>query len=222
MANMDSFERESCKVVVDGKTYTMTQYKKMMKKKTENNQPKKKAKKKNKEDDFLVEEINKMMHPITILKSMSSYYDHAYRQWGTIANQILNNRYIKPHFIQYRIKVRELDKLINEIKEMKNERAVYQYVEKLMWKVEDIKELTINIINGVNESGFLVVYKTHEAINGKGRRLGLKTLAHKSLKSIGQMEDAIDKLKKIVEEGIDPFEYGNYVSANSRRRLGLT
>lgn len=221
---MDAFEQETCKVIVDGKVYTMTQYKNMLKakKKEENkDKPKKKKEVKKTNDNFVADEINKIMKPITILKSLSAYYDHAYRQWGTIGKQLLENRHVRPHFVSYRVNVRELEKLITDIDKMKNERAVFQFIEKLVWKIEDIKELIVKIMDGAKRSGYLDAYKDHECISGKGRRLGLKTLGKKSLKGIGQMEDAMEKFKKIVTDGIDPLEYSSYISFNSKRRLGL-
>jgi hypothetical protein len=220
---MDSLERSTCKVVVDGKTYTMTQYKNMLKKaKAANNaEAKPKKKKAKKEENFIESEIKRIMQPITTLKSLSAYYDNAYRQWGKIGNEILENRHVRPHFVHYRVNVSELERLIDSITQYKNERAVFQYIEKLIWKIEDIKELIVNIMEGAKKSGYLQAYKNHEAINGKGRRLGLQTLANKSLKTIGQMEDAIEKLKKIVNDGIDPFEYETHISPSNRRRLGL-
>ena len=140
---MDSLERSTCKVVVDGKTYTMTQYKNMLKKAkaTNNAEAKPKKKKAKKEENFIESEIKRIMQPITTLKSLSAYYDHAYRQWGKIGNEILENRYVRPHFVHYRVNVRELESLIDSITQYKNEKAVFQYIEKLIWKIEDIKEL---------------------------------------------------------------------------------
>jgi hypothetical protein len=220
---MDSLEISTCKVTVDGKTYTMTQYKNMLKKaKAANNaEAKPKKKKAKKEENFIESEIKRIMQPITTLKSLSAYYDHAYRQWGKIGSEILENKHVRPHFVHYRVNVRELESLIDSITQYKNEKAVFQYIEKLIWKIDDIKELIVDIMEGANESGYLQAYKNHEAINGKGRRLGLQTLVNKSLKTIGQMEDAIEKLKKFVNDGIDPLEYEEHVSASTRRRLGL-
>lgn len=180
----------------------------------------KKVEKKEKEISIVALEIEKMMKPITTLKSFASYYDHAYRMWGTIGKEILQHRKIRPHFVFYRVSVGELERLIDDIEEMtkKNEKAAYQYVEKVAWKLEDIKIHIQNIINGAKESGFLESYKNHECINGKARRLGLQTLANKSLKAISQLEDVIGTLKKIADNGTDPFAVGTHMSAKTRAR----
>lgn len=215
-------ERETCKITVGGVTYTMAEYKKL-KKDAEKNAKSKKVKKKKKavkEISAVAMEIDKMLKPITILKSLSAYYDHAYRQWGTIANEILENRKIAPHFIKYRVNVTELDSIVADVQKMtkRNEKAAYQYVEKITWKLEGIKEHITNLMKGAVDSGLMELYKNEECINGKGKRLGLQTLASKTFKAIGQLEDAIGTLKKIADDGTDPFSVGDHMSARARAR----
>lgn len=223
--SMSSMERDTCKITVGGKSYTMAEYKKLMKEKKEaaKKAEGKKAKKRKtvvKEIGAVALEVEKMLKPITTLKSLSAYYDHAYRQWGTIANEILEHRKIRPHFIYYRVSVSELEAIIADIQKMakRNEKAAYQYVEKMAWKLEDIKTHITNIMKGAAESGFMELYKNEECINGKGRRLGLQTLAGKSFKAISQIEDAIGTLNKIADEGTDPFAVGDHMSARTRAR----
>ena len=75
--SMSSMERETCKITVGGVTYTMAEYKKL-KKDAEKNAKSKKVKKKKKavkEISAVAMEIDKMLKPITILKSLSAYYD---------------------------------------------------------------------------------------------------------------------------------------------------
>jgi hypothetical protein len=181
--------------------------------------PKKEVKTK-KEVVEVAEEIENLLKPITTLKSLAAYYDHAYKQWGTIGKQILEHHKIRPHFVFYRAALRDLEKLLDDIQMMskKNEKAAYQFVEKTAWKAEDIKTHINNIMSGAAESGLLEAYKTHECINGKGRRLGLRTLANKSLKSVSQLEDAIEALKKIADNGVDPMNYGEHMTARTRAR----
>ena len=181
--------------------------------------PKKEVKTK-KEIVEVAEEIENLLKPITTLKSLAAYYDHAYKQWGTIGKQILEHHKIRPHFVFYRAALRDLEKLLDDIQMMskKNEKAAYQFVEKTAWKAEDIKTHINNIMSGAAESGLLDAYKAHECINGKGRRLGLRTLANKSLKSVSQLEDAIEALKKIADNGVDPMNYGEHMTARTRAR----
>ena len=181
--------------------------------------PKKEVKTK-KEVVEVAEEIENLLKPITTLKSLAAYYDHAYKQWGTIGKQILEHHKIRPHFVFYRAALRDLEKLLDDIQMMskKNEKAAYQFVEKTAWKAEDIKTHINNIMSGAAESGLLDAYKTHECINGKDRRLGLRTLANKSLKSVSQLEDAIEALKKIADNGVDPMNYGEHMTARTRAR----
>ena len=100
----------------------------------------------------------------------------------------------------------------------RNEKAVYQFVEKLAWKLEDINGHISNIMQGARDSGYLERYRHEECINGKERRLGLKTLVGRSFKAISQIEEIVNALKKIAEEGTDPFSVGEHMSMKTRAR----
>ena len=220
MASISSMEDVST-ITVGGKVMTVREYKNYVKSLlAEKGVKTKRKKKETKEISDVAYEIEKMVKPITTLKSFAAYYDNAYRQWGTIANLILDLKEIRRPFVFYRVKVRELDGLIEDVKKMakRNEKAAYQYVEKIAWKLDDIKVDIENIRKGIQTSGVIGQYKNHECINGTGRRLGLQTLVKKSFMAISQLEDAINALKKIAEEGTDPFKYGDHMSLKARHR----
>lgn len=214
-------------IIVNGVNMTEKEYKAYVKEIKAKNAPKKTKKAKPKASDVNTKEINEvameinnMLKPITTLKSFSAYYDHAYRQWGTIGKQILEHRYIRPHFVFFRVALRELNDLVKEIQKLskRNEKAAYQYVEKMTWKLDDIKTHLTNVMNGVKKSGYLEAYKNHEAINGNGRRLGLQTLAYKSMDAITQIEKVIKALKEIADNGVDVFNEGAHMSPRTRAR----
>ena len=215
-------------IIVDGVKMTIKEWKISVAEKQKTRRGKKrfldlkpkKVEKKEKEISIVAEQIEKMLKPITALKSFAAYYDNAYRQWGVKAKNILEHKKVSPHFTYYRVSVGELEKLVSDIQNMgkRNEKAAYQYVEKVTWKLEDIKGHITNIINGVNESGYMEAYKHEECINGKGRRLGLQTLASKSIRAISEIEDVIGTLQKIADEGVDPFKYGEHMTPKQRAR----
>ena len=213
-------------IEINGVKMTEKQYKEYRKQKLaakpkKNKKVKKQPKDINtKEISAVVLQIEKMLKPLTTLKSFSAYYDHAYRQWGTIARDILNLKEIRPHFVFYRVKVRELERLLDDIQKMakKNERAAYQYVEKMAWKLDDIKTDINNIAKGVNTSGVIQQHINHECINGSGRRLGLATLMGRTLKAISEIEDVIGTLNKIADDGVDVMNEGAHMSPRARAR----
>ena len=231
MANGISSMETSCTVKVGDKVMTIKEYKAYVKakknekliakgRKPKEDKPKKRKKDTVKEISAVAWQIEKMMKPITTLKSFAAYYDHAYRQWGTIARDILNLREIRQPFVFYRVKIGELERLIDDIQRMakRNEKAAYQYVEKIAWKLDDIKTDIENIRKGIQTSGVIQQHKNHECINGTGRRLGLQTLVGKSFTAISQLEDVIGSLKKIADDGTDPFMVGDHMSPKSRSR----
>ena len=181
----------------------------------------KKTEKKEKEISLIASEIEKMLKPMITLKSVQVYKNHAYRSWGTIANEILAHKGISKPMAEYCVRLGELNKLIEDIQEMakKNEKAAYQYVEKMAWKLDDMKQDILNIIKGVENSGVCERFKDHEAIYGEGRQLGLRTVVMKSLNTIGELEGVIARLKEIADNGVDPFKYGEHMTAKSRARV---
>lgn len=223
MANVttESIEKETCTIIINGEKLTMAEYKKSLKaskkttKKTDkpvNDEPK--------EVSVVASTIEQLVKPMTALKSLQVYKTHAYRSWGTIANEIMAYRPIKRAMASYCVKFSEFNDLMKQIKNLakKNEKAIYQYVEKLSWKLDDMKADITAISKAVNESGVCNTFKGHEAINGVGRQLGLKTVITKCLANISTMEEAIKTLQDIVDKGTDPFKYGEHMSFVSRKR----
>ena len=172
----------------------------------------------------MAEEVESLIKQFAVLKSVQVYKDHAYRSWGTIANTILSFKDIKTPMVDYCVRFNELNSIIEEVKMMAkgNEKAVYQYIQKMSWKLEDMVEDLQNMMTAIRESGVLSHYKDHEAINGKGRQLGLGTVVTKCQKAMPKINETIEVLKNIAEEGVSVEHYAEHVSFKAKKRLGLT
>ena len=216
-------------IIVNGERKTIEQWKEEVKTKQKERRGKKrfldlskpkKQKKETKEIGVVAEEIEKLLKPIITLKSIQVYKNHAYRSWGKIANEIFSHKGISKAMSAYCVKFGELNKLVEDIQTMAkgNEKAAYQYVDKIAWKLDDMKRDIVEIIKATEESGVCVRYKGHEAIYGEGRQLGLQTVITKSLATISEVEEVIATLQDIADKGTDPFSYGNHMSAKSRAR----
>jgi hypothetical protein len=216
-------------IIVNGERKTIEQWKEEVKTKQKERRGKKrfldlskpkKQKKETKEIGVVAEEIEKLLKPIITLKSIQVYKNHAYRSWGKIANEILSHKGISKAMSAYCVKFGELNKLVEDIQMMAkgNEKAAYQYVDKIAWKLDDMKRDIVEIIKATEESGVCERYKGHEAIYGEGRQLGLQTVITKSLATISEVEEVIATLQDIADKGTDPFSYGNHMSAKSRAR----
>ena len=216
-------------IIVNGERKTIEQWKEEVKTKQKERRGKKrfldlskpkKQKKETKEIGVIAEEIEKLLKPIITLKSIQVYKNHAYRSWGKIANEIFSHKGISKAMSAYCVKFGELNKLVEDIQTMAkgNEKAAYQYVDKIAWKLDDMKRDIVEIIKATEESGVCERYKGHEAIYGEGRQLGLQTVITKSLATISEVEEVIATLQDIADKGTDPFSYGNHMSAKSRAR----
>lgn len=215
MRSVASYHREfesSGIITVNGVTYTEKEWKKLHKKTT-----KKRTNVVNpKTIKQLPIEIKNMLKQVKVLKSLVAYHTHGYRQWGTIASTIMNNRDIKTPFAQVVIKAKQAERLVKKIDTIakKNDYDVFQYVNQLQMRLEELTTQLNLLVCGINNSHVTKVYKDHECINGEGKRLGLRILCLRSSKAIDELEVICQRLWDIQEKGVDVFEY----DVNGRRK----
>ena len=215
MRSVASYHREfesSGIITVNGVTYTEKEWKKLHKKTT-----KKRTNVVNpKTIKQLPIEIKNMLKQVKVLKSLIAYHTHGYRQWGTIASTIMNNGDIKTPFAQVVIKAKQAERLVKKIDTIakKNDYDVFQYVNQLQMRLEELTTQLNLLVCGINNSHVTKVYKDHECINGEGKRLGLRILCLRSSKAIDELEVICQRLWDIQEKGVDVFEY----DVNGRRK----
>ena len=192
-------------IMVGGVKMTIKEFKAMQKAKAK----KKKTSKKVTSITILPSEIKAMMRNVKVLNSLVAYHTHGYRQWGTIANLLMGLREIKSPFNNLVINTKQAIRLIEKINKIAKEidKDVFQYVKKLSWKLDDVKNELDELVKGINSSGVCHQFGTHECINGTGRRLGLKILTQRSYKAIRELGYICAKLDSIEQEGMDVFEY---------------
>lgn len=223
MSSIYDSEKGSATIVVGGVRMTLEAYKKQLKEKNSGGNAKKHKKAEKKDIGIVAQEIEGMLKEMTSLKSIQVYKNHAYRSWGTIANEILAYRGISRPMAMYCVKFGELNTLLNDIQKMakRNEKSVYQYIDKMAWKLDDMRLNIIDMTKAVNESGVCQRFKDHEAINGKGRQLGLQTIILKALKSMDSIDKAIKRLREIADDGINALDYERHLSFNQRVKMRL-
>jgi hypothetical protein len=235
MAGIDSFENKVTYIVVSGVKMTKKEYLKYKKEKNaeifsklskkkqrEITKAKREAKKKRETEitilPGIIKDIVKNAGPI---KSLAAYYDNAYRQWGTIATTILSLPEIKAYFILFRADVHELTKVIEEITSIAkgNEKAVFSYIQKLSWILDNTRGKMKSLYSGVVASGVLDQFKDKECINGEGRRLGLRILMERTFNSMDAIEKAIAEINRIAHDGLSPEEYRTDVLERAYRTV---
>lgn len=192
-------------IMVGDVKMTIKEFKAMQKAKAK----KKKTSKKVTSITILPSEIKAMMRNVKVLNSLVAYHTHGYRQWGTIANLLMGLREIKSPFNNVVINTKQAIRLVEKINKIAkdNDKDVFQYVKKLSWKLDDVKNELDELVKGINSSGVCHQFGTHECINGTGRRLGLKILTQRSYKAIRELGYICAKLDTIEQEGMDVFEY---------------
>lgn len=158
---------------------------------------------------ILPSEIKVMMRNVRVLKSLIAYHEHGYRQWGTIATMLMGLREIKSPFNNVVINTKQAIRLVDKINKIakSNDKDVFQYVKKLSWKLDDVKNELDMLVKGIGSSGVITQFGNHECINGTGKRLGLKILTQRSYNAIDELSSICAKLDNIEEKGVDIFEY---------------
>ena len=128
---------------------------------------------------------------------------------------------IKAPFVLFRADAYELTKVIEDISTIAkgNEKAVFAYVQKLSWVLDNAKGKMKSLYSGVISSGALEQFKDKECINGEGRRLGLRILMNRTFKSIDAIENAIAELNRIAHNGLSADEYRTDVLERAYRTI---
>lgn len=222
MASINSFETTTY-LVINGKKMTTEEYKKykkeqnkliqskLSKKKQAEIKKAKKEKRKKRETEITIlpATIKAIVRNAGPIKSLSAYYDNAYSQWGTIAKTILGLPEIERPFVLFRSDAHDIVSTIKEISEVAkgNEKAVFAYIQKLSWKLDNTKTKMKMLYSGVVNSGVLDQFADKECINGEGKRLGLRILMARTFTGIENIEEAVKALSRIAKGGLDEFEY---------------
>jgi hypothetical protein len=100
-----------------------------------------------------------------------------------------------------------------------NEKAVFAYVRKLSYQLDDIVRHLSALRSGVLESGVIRQFSDRECINGEGRRLGLKILMKRTNDAIDELRGIIEKLQKRADNGIGVWSDEEYSSLRGKRIL---
>lgn len=198
-------------IVVNGVKMTIKEFNKL---KAEKNGTKKKVGRPKRETSITIiaDYIKGMMKDIKVLRSIISYNDNAYNQWGTIANLVLNLKGIRSPFHNVVVNTKQAVRLTDKITDLTkhNDKDALQYVEKLNWKLQDVREELEKLIKGVTDTGVLAQFANHECVNGTGKRLGLRELTIRSNKAVDNLIRISGELDEIVNRGKDAMEYEVY------------
>lgn len=143
--------------------------------------------------------LEDIMNKLSVCKSIVAYRSHGYRQWGNIAKDILEDKDINPKLFKVVTLTKDAEALMTEIKPMakRSSKCVWQYIDMLKWKIQDIKDALQALLDGIHKSKILFYYPNHECIYGEGRRLGLQTLCIKSARAIRNIDTYITDIEKL-------------------------
>lgn len=181
-------------ITVNGVTMSMAEFNKMKRAKARA----KRKKKELNEIQLLPADIKTLMRNVKVFKSLVAFYNNGYKQWGTIHRQVLNIDNMGTKFTLTKLAILEINSIIEDICKIakKKEKSVYAYVQKLSYKMNDVKVRLQSLYDVVMGTGIInSPFANHEIINGTGRRLGLKILMYKTADAINEIDTIINRLQ---------------------------
>ena len=208
MATIAKFEQSNL-VTINGVTMTMAEYKKLRKAKTATKKTTRVSRNISADNySEVMSAVENMLKSVNVIGNFKAYHTHCYRQWGrTIMGKIYTP--IQTPMVLLSSKIDELHKLASKVLKLANkgEKSVFQYVQKLAWTMEDISALIDRVSQTAIKSGIFQQFGSHEAINGNGRRLGLRTIIRRTNSATINIYKSVEKLNKLADNGEDVFNY---------------
>ena len=198
MASYNDFYGDNT-IIVNGVKMTIKEYN-LLRKKKATNKSKRKPKKQLNEIQLLPDDIKTLMKSTKVFKSLVAYYKNGYKQWGNIHREVLKIDNMGGKFILVVSAIETTNKHITEICNLAkhSNKAVFGMIQDLSYKMTDLQHKLMNLHNAVTGSGIInSPFNTHEVINGKGRRLGLKILMYRTEDAIIAINTIIYKLQQL-------------------------
>lgn len=213
-------------IIVNGKTMSVKEFKAMQKAKKAAKKAKKQTKTflatqgEYKDTDTLKSELNDLIKKVAPFKSLNTFYSHAQRSYGNVAEKIFKP--ISREYTAFRTAFRNVEECLDKIQDCKSgESEVYDLTTTLSWRVDDMKTALIALCNKAKEEKPITkrLYEGQAVWEGRyyygnktPRELGYKQqlfMAHPSVidKTIKTLEEGISKMQKWANNGQDPLTY---------------
>lgn len=198
MASYNDFYGDNT-IIVNGVKMTIKEYN-LLRKKKATNKSKRKPKKQLNEIQLLPDDIKTLMKSTKVFKSLVAYYKNGYKQWGNIHREVLKIDNMGGKFILVVSAIETTNKHITDICNLAkhSNKAVFGMIQDLSYKMADLQSKLMSLHSVVTGSDIInSPFNTHEVINGKGRRLGLKILMYRTEDAIIAINTIIYKLQQL-------------------------
>lgn len=136
--------------------------------------------------------------------SLVAYRRNAYRQWGTIANEILDDTNVGKAFVKLIVINGKINDRKNEIAKYRG-KDMFQLVELLRFSIDDLQQAVSELSQAISRSNICHRYANHEAINGCGRRLGLRTLQRRTANTLMKIATACRDCEIVAKQAYEDY-----------------
>lgn len=144
-------------------------------------------------------EVEELYKQVKVITSLIAFYENGHRQWGKNFDFVVSIKGIHRPLSLLIIRAREAVKIMDEIKvtSRRGSRSVFQLIELLSYKMDDIREYLGELCKAVDKTAVLGLSQNCPCISDRGRRLGLAILISRSELALPKFDEIIKKLNKI-------------------------
>lgn len=227
MANSFFSEMQSeCTIIVNGVKMTTKEYKAYQKAKNAQlapEKPKKKVKVQTPKNEvqILGPICQRVIKSVGVVQSLINFIDDGKKEFGHSTDYILRqHRILGTRFSVLRQRLRTLESKMNEVSRLSRlgENDVYQYIENLSYKLDDVRIELEKTMKAVDTSRVMETFKGESCIEATGKRLGLREIMKRSHKSIEKMQTLYTELHDLgLQNGADVSVYNPHTG---KRYLG--
>lgn len=139
--------------------------------------------------------------------SIISYRTHAYRQWGTIANEVLDDVRVGNAIFRVVAANKAIEERKAEIAKAQG-KDIFQLIELLGYQVDDLADACQRLGIAIGNSAICSKYKKHECVSGSkdGKRLGLIQLQRKTMQTINGLDQTMAELKMVAKQAYNQYQ----------------
>ncbi len=139
--------------------------------------------------------------------SIISFRTHAYRQWGIIANEVLDDVRVGNAIFKVVAANKAIEERKAEIAKAQG-KDVFQLIELLGYQVDDLKSACERLGISIANSAICSKYRKHECVCGSkdGKRLGLTQLQRKTMSTINGLDQTMAELKIVAKQAYNQYQ----------------
>jgi len=157
-----------------------------------------------KSESLMSASVEYITKQLKYIDSLIAFRENAKRQWGTIADTLLDTKGVRLGFRKIINENRKLNDYLSELKRLRNRNAIASCIEDITYTLDNIRIYIAELSDLVTKSDIFSrpIFADAKILNENGKRLGLKTLIQRSTSSLKEIEKSVNKIIILNENNV--------------------